>query len=636
MRAPEAVDALEQRAAGRCPEQQPRLVEDQRLVTPRVRRGEVERVGGEQVQERVPGPFLRREVGARGRRLGNAHVGDRDARDLLAAGRRRVAARLGEAEPQQSGSSVDRDRAAGVASIVVAGAKALDYLAAGAPARARDGIDRDSDLGLPRGRDRRRKHADQEVEGEVAARLGRPDPQRVEHAAVAVLGSEHRALDVLVAADLCDAVVGLRVEVDHPRPAEKRVVGEQLRGDRLAGSRRAGTEDGGRARRSRRVREVEQDRLARRGQRVADVRTRFGAGRMRGRGHHRSELLDEQVVVVAGRAGRLTGKVGYEQGELVAERSVQANRRVLAAKLLDTLLELFGAGRGNAERDRGPQQRRTVAPRQVPLEVPRGLRAGGRVRGRPMFAVGLFAIDVVGVDDAPPGERKRLLVRHVARAESGVDGEAHRLERREQELGLRSRKRRLLGQRAEDEECLVAVPALGLDAERAALDVDRHLEQAQDVGLERHEREPTGVWRSVDDEGLRSEAVVDGRLGKRAVEASCDEPLEVERAAASAVEVVAHARERGRFRREQELEAPAREGARIAQAEEPPQRRQRGVRRQLADRLGHQAHGEVHVRRPGAARGQRRRLRVEVAGQPLLVRVALVGGVANGRGIRVD
>ena len=56
--------------------------------------------------------------------------------------------------------------------------------------------------------------------------------------------------------------------------------------------------------------------------------------------HRRAELLDGQVVVVVRERGALGGEVGAEERELVAERAVELDRRVLAPHRLDALLEL--------------------------------------------------------------------------------------------------------------------------------------------------------------------------------------------------------------------------------------------------------------------------------------------------------
>ena len=86
-----------------------------------------------------------------------------------------------------------------------------------------------------------------------------------------------------------------------------------------------------------------------------------------------------------------------------------------------------------------------------------------------MLAVLLLAQHVLGVDDLAPRERDRAVVRHVARVERGVDRERQRLERREEELGAAAGERQPLGQRAEDEQRLVRLAALGRrSAARAA------------------------------------------------------------------------------------------------------------------------------------------------------------------------
>ena len=70
---------------------------------------------------------------------------------------------------------------------------------------------------------------------------GGRDPQRVEQAAVALVGGELDRLDVLGhAGQLVEVVVALGVDVDDPRAAQERLVEQQLERDRLAGAERAG------------------------------------------------------------------------------------------------------------------------------------------------------------------------------------------------------------------------------------------------------------------------------------------------------------------------------------------------------------------------------------------------------------
>ncbi len=186
---------------------------------------------------------------------------------------------------------------------------------------------------------------------------------------------------------------------------------------------------------------------------------------------------------------------------------MQLRRAVLAAQPLDTVLELVGAGGADGQRDRRLQQRRVVAAREVLLELAHELRARCGVRRRAVVAVGLLVVDVVGVDDPAADEPHGLGVGDEARAERGVDGKLERLQRREQELRRAPGERDGVGQRADAEERLVAVAVLGLDPQRARLDVDRRVHQPQDVDLERLVR--ALALGTVDHQRLRLEALLD-------------------------------------------------------------------------------------------------------------------------------
>lgn len=111
-------------------------------------------------------------------------------------------------------------------------------------------------------------------DGEIEDQVRRADPQRVQQSAVAGVGAD---LDLFV--DLgCDAgersevVVALGVDVHHARAAQERLVGDLLREHRLAAAERGEREHGRGQRALAGLREVKQDRLARAGEGVPEVR----------------------------------------------------------------------------------------------------------------------------------------------------------------------------------------------------------------------------------------------------------------------------------------------------------------------------------------------------------------------------
>src|SRR4051812_25721478 len=128
---------------------------------------------------------------------------------------------------------------------------------------------------------------------------------------------------------------------------------------------------------------------------------------MRGVRNHRAELLGEQHVVVAPERRALTWEMTDPQLELDVLRPVKRDRRELAAEKPDAVFELLRRRRTDREAQLSSQKRWPVARAQLLLELAHQFRTGCRLRRRPVIALALLVVRVVGVDDAAPHERKR-------------------------------------------------------------------------------------------------------------------------------------------------------------------------------------------------------------------------------------
>ena len=122
--------------------------------------------------------------------------------------------------------------------------------------------------------------------------------------------------------------------------------------------------------------------------------------RVRGRRHHRRELLGEEHVVVTRHPGPLPRQVLDEQLQLIAERTMQlAPRRYARGSDSIAALELRLASGADGECDRRAQQRRPARRLQVGQQVARFLGAlVAQVRDS-LLAHGLGASDLIGVLD---------------------------------------------------------------------------------------------------------------------------------------------------------------------------------------------------------------------------------------------
>ena len=383
---------------------------------------------------------------------------------------------------------------------------------------------------------------DQEAGREVLLRARRRDPQRIEEAAVARVRAQLDRLQLLAdARQALERVVALRVDVNDPRPLQERLVQQLLERQRLPRPERPTQQDRRRPAAARRLAQVEQHRLPRARQRVAQVCARGRADRVRGDRHQGADLLDQQVVRVVADLRGLAGEVLAEEADLLAAGPVQPHRRVLRLEPLDAALELLRRGRAHDQPDRRAQKRRAALPLQVVLEHAGRVRAARRVGTRAVVAARLLVDDVVRVHHLARDERGRLVVRDEPGRQARVDREADRLERSEQELRRRAGERDGLGQRAEREQRLVARAALRVDFEPALVDLDRRVQQAQHVRLERLER-PVEQR-----EGLGPPVAIHVRLAETAAERAADEPLKVERRRALAVEEVSDPAEGARL-----------------------------------------------------------------------------------------
>ena len=303
-RAAEAADPLQQRPALGVGGQRPGLVHRQHRVAGRVGGAEPQRVGGQQAQDGEAGALLLEQLRAGGAGQRQGEVADPQRDDLGVAdrgelGRRRRRGRAWRGRRGRAPRSPAPPRPPRRCPSAASRASTSPQLAAPA---ARGLGDRQTQLGLPLGLDRRRQDRDQEVVGEVLAGLLRADPHRVEQAAVALLAGELDRLDPPVdPGQALEAVIALGVDVDdRPRALQEGLPDRQLETDRLARAEAAGQQAGRRAVLLAGLGEVELDRRARAGQRVADVGTDPRAGVADRVRHHRPELVGQQVLPVLG------------------------------------------------------------------------------------------------------------------------------------------------------------------------------------------------------------------------------------------------------------------------------------------------------------------------------------------------
>jgi hypothetical protein len=245
-----------------------------------------------------------------------------------------------------------------------------------------------------------------------------------------------------------------------------------------------------------------------------------------------------------------------------------------------------------------------------------------------VVAVRLLDVRVVRVDDLLAHQRHRLGVGDKARAQTGVDREPERLQRREQQLRLPGGKRHRLRQRPERQERLVGGPplrrgdqvGLGDPAAGAAGLPDRTVEQPEQIQLERHVAPLVALV--VEDERLRLEGRIARGLAEPAAERAAHQPLELRGRRRLNVEVVRNPAVDHLLHRRQGLQLSAADAAwvpnrsaetgQLAQPGNSPCERLDG----LLDwrRLGRrEPHRQVDLRTPRLARRQGLLVAIEIA-----------------------
>ena len=312
---------------------------------------------------------------------------------------------------------------------------------------------------------------------------------------------------------------------------------------------------------------------------------------------------------------------------LLAGGAVQLHAAVALAQALHPILQLLFVAAGHRQGERRAQQRRAVAATQHRLQFARRQRALGRLGRGTVLACGLLAGDLVGVDLALGDLLARLAVGDELDRERGVDREAE-LQRREHQLRRGAGHKRFLGHRAEDQQRLVGAAALGVDRQRATLEDDAALVQAQEViavGLEA--LLATGVEEA---ERLRREALIDVGLAEAAGVGAADQARQPPRPDAAAFEVAEHPLEGGFLLAAQGGDLAGAEAARLLEAEalgeRPPERRrpvEEAAERARTSRR-RQPHREVDLRAQGFAAFELRAVFGEMGLEALALAVARV------------
>ncbi len=324
-----------------------------------------------------------------------------------------------------------------------------------------------------------------------------------------------------------EAVVALRVAVDHSRALQESLVLELLRQRRLARSERPDAEDRRVAVAVGALSQVERDRLPGPRQRVPEVEAPARSRGVRGGRHHRRDLLGRQRVVVASQPGPLTRQMLEEQLQLIAQRPMQAYLTVGAPAHLHALLQLLLAAGRNSDRERRAQQRRLARCLQVCEQVPRLLRALVAHVGDPLLPAGLRPHDLIGVLDPPSGDPQRQLVGQEARVQRQVHAERQALGRREHELGAGAREPHTLRKRAQHQLRLPARPELRLDLQSPAPILDVAVGPAHHVALQRRQH---GLAVALEHERARLVQTVDDRFPQPPAERPAHEPLQLDAA----------------------------------------------------------------------------------------------------------
>ena len=473
-RAAEAADPLEQRPPLGIGGERPGLVDGEDRVAGGVGGAEAQRVGGEQAQDREADALLLEQLGAGGAGERQGEVADPQAETTWApptsGGSASASPRPSRARPALA---VDLERAADLAAPRGSPRRSSrrEHLAAAAGAGGGGLGDRQAQLGLPLGLDRRRQDRGEEVVGEVLAGLGR----RRSAAGRAGRGSARRPRarssrsSPATPGSALEAVVALGVDVDdRARALQEGLPDRAARGrsscpePRLPASRQVG----GRLRwqasaRSNRTGEREPR------QRVADVGADRRAGVADRVRHHRPELVGEQVLLVLGQRKGGGGQRGEEEAVLLAGGAVQLDAAVGLAQALDPLLELGLCARRRRE---SSSAERSSGGRSPPPRTPSSSRASAgarppraRARARrlpPRGRSGRRRACAWRAGGGPRGWR-RTRPRGSRRREA-------ELERREHQLRGGAGDDRLLGQRAEHELGLVGAAALGVDRAASA------------------------------------------------------------------------------------------------------------------------------------------------------------------------
>ncbi len=321
-----------------------------------------------------------------------------------------------------------------------------------------------------------------------------------------------------------EAVVALRVAVDHARAEQESLVLELLVERGLARAERADAEDRRVAVAVGALAQAQPHRTSRPGQGATEVKAAGRAHPMsRGR-HHRRDLLGRERVLIAEHARALARQVLKEQLHLLADRAVQADLAVSAAGSVHALLQPALALRTKRDREAGAQQRRSAGALQVGEQLPRLLAALQAALGDPLLTVCLRARDLVGVLDAATRDPQRELVRQKTRVQREIDIEGQPLDRREHQLRSSAGEAHALWQRAEHKMRLPALPQLRLHPQRPRMAVHHTVHPPQHVGLQRREHSLAVAL-----EGQRPRLVqpLDLGLPEAAAEGATHQPLQL-------------------------------------------------------------------------------------------------------------
>src|SRR6185312_12974447 len=466
VRATQPNKSIDERAALSAREEKPRLIEQDDLVAGAIAGDEPQRVGGDE-RERGDADALRACVRLSARaRVGQRQAGRANRRDRRRRAGGGVRAAVAEAEPREPevGEHVERVgrllRGRGIAR-----AQPLDHGERRPLARAYGVAHRALNRVLPR-----RRRLAQQVEvvraGQLLAQILQPDCERIERAAMLLGAGQLQYVDAPgELRNAVQSVIGLRVEVDHPRPAPLRRERDQLGGIRLAAPERAREQDRRRARLPARGGRVVLDRSPAGATGDADVDAALGADALGAERHKRAELLDGQLRrVVADRAAVRTRQMIEIQRLLEPSRTMERQLAELVAQRRDAALQLDFLRRADREPERAEQHRRVARALEdrLVLACEYAILLGEQAHAANV-TFDLVAVDLLDIGNSAADLRERLTISDPAEVPNCIDREKQRLQRREQELRGRAGEFGCVGERAETQLRLMRVATLSLD-----------------------------------------------------------------------------------------------------------------------------------------------------------------------------